>query len=102
MLAKLLTLQSSYMRGASTPVFGAAHGTDLLEFLGLGNQTDFIAVDSISKLLWVQISEDRLVDQVGQSILLINETRTHPRIRSAFSGTSLGRSGHHVKKNLLF
>ena len=47
---KLLTLQSGYMRGASTPVFGAAHGTDILEFLGLGNQTDFIAVDSISKL----------------------------------------------------
>ena len=47
---KLLTSQSGYMRGASTPTFGAAHGTDILEFLGLGNQTDFIAVDSISKL----------------------------------------------------
>ena len=46
---KLLTSQSGYMRGASRPIFGAAHGTDILEFLGLGNQTDFIAVDAISK-----------------------------------------------------
>jgi len=46
---KLLTLQSGYMWGASTPVLGAAHGTDIPEFFGLGNQTDFIAVDSISK-----------------------------------------------------
>ena len=37
------------MRGASKPVLGAAHGADILEFFGLGNQTDFIAVDSISK-----------------------------------------------------
>jgi len=44
-----LTLQSGYMRGASTPVLGAAHATDLPEFFGMGNQTDFIAVDSISK-----------------------------------------------------
>ena len=46
---KFLTLQSGYMWGASTPVLGAAHGTDIPEFLGMGNQTDFIAVDSISE-----------------------------------------------------
>ena len=46
---KLLTLQLGYMRGASKPVLGAAHGADILEFFGLGNRTDFIAVDSISK-----------------------------------------------------
>jgi len=46
---KLLTLQSGYMWGASTPVFGAAHGLDIPEFFGLGNQPDFVAVDSISK-----------------------------------------------------
>ena len=37
------------MRGASAPVLGAAHATDLPEFFGMGNQTDFIAVDAISK-----------------------------------------------------
>ena len=37
------------MRGASTPVLGASHGADILDFFGLGNQTDFVAVDSISK-----------------------------------------------------
>jgi len=46
---KFLTMQPGYMRGASRPVLGAAHGTDMLDFLGLSSQTDFIAVDSISK-----------------------------------------------------
>jgi len=37
------------MRGSSRPILGAAHGTDVAEFFGMGNQTDFIAVDAISK-----------------------------------------------------
>jgi carboxylesterase type B len=36
-----------YMRGSSRPILGAAHGTDVAEFFGMGNQTDFIAVDAI-------------------------------------------------------
>ncbi len=46
---KLLTLQSGYMRVGLEPALGASYGFDILEFFGLGNQTDFIAVDSISK-----------------------------------------------------
>jgi len=46
---KLLTLQSGYMRGSSRPILGVAHATDIVEFFGMGNQTDFIAVDAISK-----------------------------------------------------
>jgi len=46
---KLLTLQSGYMRVASVPLLGAAHAFDILDFFGLWNRTDFIAVDSISK-----------------------------------------------------
>jgi len=46
---KLPTSQSGYMRVGSQPVLGAAHGFDILDFFGLGNRTDFIAIDSISK-----------------------------------------------------
>ena len=46
---KLLIVQSGYMRGASTPVLGAAHGTDIPYFFGLGKQIDSIAIDSIGK-----------------------------------------------------
>ena len=60
---KFLTMQPGYMRGASRPVLGAAHGTDMLDFLGLSSQTDFIAVDSISKS--GSDSESGLSDQVG-------------------------------------
>ena len=50
---KLLTLQSGYMRAASQPILGAAHGFDIADFFGLSNQTDFIAVDSISKCVQI-------------------------------------------------
>jgi len=98
---KLLILQSGYMRGASTPVLGAAHGTDIPYFFGMGKQTDSIAIDSISKYAGSG-SESRLAEIIRQSILPIHITRMHQGIPSAFSGTSLGRNGRHLKKPLLF
>jgi len=41
--------KSGYMRGSSTPLLGAAHGTDIPDFFGLGDKTDFTASDAISK-----------------------------------------------------
>ena len=64
MLSKFLTLQSGYMRGSSRPILGAAHGTDIVEFFGMGNQTDFIAVDSISKYARSD-SENGVAEKVG-------------------------------------
>jgi acetylcholinesterase len=48
---KSLTFQSGYMRVGPEPVLGAAHAFDIPEFFGFGNQTDFVAVDAISKLV---------------------------------------------------
>ena len=38
-----------YVRGTSTPVFGASHGSDIAELFGLSKNTDFILADAISK-----------------------------------------------------
>jgi hypothetical protein len=40
---------SGYVRGASTPVLGAYHASEIPYFFGASNQTDFIATDAISK-----------------------------------------------------
>ena len=98
----LLTLQSGYVRGSSTPIRGASHASDIREFFGWDKQTDFIAVDSISTYTRVADSESGVVEKSWQFTLPIKITRMHRRIRSAFSGTSLGRNGRRLKKNLLF
>ena len=38
-----------YVRGSSTPVYGAFHGSDIAELFGFSNNTDFILADAISK-----------------------------------------------------
>jgi len=58
---KLLTLKSGYNRVGPLSALGAAHGFDIQEFFGTGNQPDFIGVDSISKHAG-SISESGLVD----------------------------------------
>jgi hypothetical protein len=38
-----------YVKGASTPVFGAFHGSDIADSFGFSNKTDFIVADAFSK-----------------------------------------------------
>jgi acetylcholinesterase len=40
---------SAYKRGKATPIAGAAHGTDLAEFYGVGTEPDFIGADALSE-----------------------------------------------------
>ncbi|KIJ95659.1 hypothetical protein K443DRAFT_682874 [Laccaria amethystina LaAM-08-1] len=41
------TFAFSYKRGKATPIAGAAHGTDLAEFYGVGTEPDFIGADAL-------------------------------------------------------
>jgi hypothetical protein len=37
------------VKGASNPVFGASHGSDIPYFFGFSNETDWVATDAVSK-----------------------------------------------------
>jgi len=41
------TYSYRYVRGSSTPVLGAFHGSEIYDFFGFNNQTDWVATDAV-------------------------------------------------------
>ena len=46
-----------YLKVLDAPILGAFHGSEIFDFYGLSNQTDFIATDAVSKSTSVLLSK---------------------------------------------